>query len=212
MRASRPLLLALASFLFALLPAATSAQTPATSQRKTELHIYEPYNGNKLNSDLHVTGSVVGSCDSASQTDVNRPDAWACTVAYKVYDPCFANGDASELACPDLPSVGSGTMTDAQLLDVILVTPSAPIDPTLANTPGPDATPFLLELTDGQFCVPEPANVFYASLPVYGWCSDGYWFGPGDLSQITWTLPILQSGSTPTISTLTDIGILRLWY
>jgi hypothetical protein len=103
-------------------------------------------------------------------------------------------------------------LSEKNLMDVLLVHPSEPLDETLANTPGPDATPFLIELTDGEFCVPEPANVVYASLPIFGWCSAGYWFGPGDLSQPIWTLPILQGSSSPTISTLTDIGILRLWY
>jgi hypothetical protein len=212
MRAFRIPVLALASLLMVFLPARARAQTPAPTGPKTEVHVYEPYNGDVLNSDLNVTGSVTGSCDAPSQVDVNRADAWACTVAYKVYDPCFANADASELACPDLPAIGSGTMSEAKLLSVVRVKPSEPLDPTLANTPGPDATPFLIELTDGQFCVPEPANVTYASLPVFGWCTAGYWFGPGDLSQALWTLPILQGGATPTISSIVNIGIQRLWY
>ncbi len=212
MRASRILTVAFASLVLLLVPVGALAQTPAAGGPATTLHIFEPYNGDTLNSDLKVTGSVTGDCDAASQIDVNRSDAWACTVAYKVYDPCFANTDSTELACPDLPSVQSGTMTEADLMDVVVVKPAQPLDPTLANTTGPDATPFLMELTDGEFCVPEPANVVFASLPVYGWCTSGYWFGSGDLSQALWKLPILQAGSTPSISTIANIGVLGLWY
>jgi hypothetical protein len=214
MRATGHSLLLFASLVVGLgmLPAGARAQAAAPGGPKTEVHIYEPYNGDTLNSDLTVTGSVTGTCGAASQVDVNRADAWACTVAFKVYDPCFANMDGTELACPDLPSVTSGKMAASAMMDVVLVRPSEPLDPSLANTTGPDATPFLLELADGEFCVPEPANVVYASLPVFGWCTSGYWFGPGDLSAPLWTLPILQGGSTPSVASINNVGVLRLWY
>ena len=214
MRASSALTFVFASLALLMVPAGALAQAPAVTNTgpKTVLHIFEPYNGDALNSDLKVTGSVTGSCDEASQIDVNRSDAWACTVAYKVYDPCFANADGTALACPDLPAIGSGMISEGDLMDVVVVKPAEPLDPTLANTTGPDATPFLMELTDGEFCVPEPANIVFASLPVYGWCTSGYWFGSGDLSQPLWTLPILQAGSTPSISTISNVGVLGLWY
>jgi hypothetical protein len=212
MCACRSLILVLAALILLTLPAqAQTPSAPATSG-KTEVNLFSPYSGRTANSDLNVTGRVTGSCAQASQVDVNRPDAWACTVAYKVYDPCFANQDGSELACPDLPSVLNPAISAGSVMSVVLVTPTDPLDQTQANTPGPDATPFLIELTDGQFCVPEPADVRYASLPIFGWCTTGYWFGPGDLSQPVWALPILQGQGTPSLSSVSNIGILRLWY
>lgn len=218
MRARNSLVLVLATVALGILPLQAQAQTQASSASTpssgpaTEVHLFAPFTVQGLNSDLKVTGRVSGDCSAPSLVDVNRADAWACTVAFKTFDPCFANADMTQLACPDLPNVANPTISEDSLLSVTLVTSTEPLDPTQANTPAPDPTPFLIELTDGEFCVPEPADVVYASLPVFGWCGSGYWFGPGDLSQALWTLPILQGGSSPSLSTLINIGILRLWY
>jgi hypothetical protein len=206
---------AVAFLVCALVPGLAQAQAPAppaTPAPKTEILVFEPYTSAGLNQDLHVDRTLPGLCDTPSQVDVNRPDAWSCAAGGKTYDPCFANLGNSELACPNMPAVSSSGLSGASMLSVVLITPNDPLDATAANTPGPDATPFLIELVDGQFCVPEPKDVRFASLLIYGYCTSGYWFGPGDLSQPQWKLPILQTGSTASISALSSIGVLRLWY
>jgi len=210
------LLVSIAVLVCSFAPAMARAQAqnaPKDAEPPTEILLFEPYTAAGLNSDLKITRSVLGECDTPSQVDVNRPDAWSCTDAYnKLYDPCFANQDASQLACMSLPAVTSAEISAASMMSIVIINPASPLDATLANTPGPEATPFLMELTDGQFCVPEPADVRFASLPVYGYCTGGYWFGAGDLSKPQWTLPILQSGSTQSVTTLVNIGVRRIWY
>jgi hypothetical protein len=204
-----------AFLLLALVPALARAQTPAQPAApapRTEILVFEPYTGSVLNPDLQVVRTLPGLCDTASQVDVNRPDAWACSAAGKTYDPCFANLGDAQLACPSMPAVSDSGLSAASILSVVLITPNEPLDTTAANTPGADATPFLIELVDGQFCVPEPQDVRFASLLIYGYCTSGYWFGPGDLSQPQWKLPVLQSGPTASISSLAPIGVRRLWY
>jgi hypothetical protein len=183
-----------------------------TSGQKTEVLLYTPYTAQGLNKDLHSTRTSIGTCTQASQVDVNRPDAWACNVQNRSLDPCFANFDGSELACPDLPPISSPGLTSTSMMNVVLVHPIPDLDMDQANTPGPDPTPFLIQLVDGQFCVPEPADVRYAGLPIFGYCTGGYWFGPGDLSKDLWLMPVLQTTSTPSIASLVNIGIARVWY
>ena len=204
-----------AVLMMGLAPSHVGAQTPTvppTDAPRTEILVFEPYAESGLNQDITVSRTLPALCDQASQLDVNRPDAWACTAAGKVFDPCFANPSGSELACLDLPAVSSSALSATSMMEVVLVNPTAPLDPDKANTLGREATPFLLELVDGQFCVPEPLDVRFASLELYGYCSAGYWFGPGDLSQPLWALPILQGGASPSISRSSKIGVLRLWY
>jgi hypothetical protein len=193
--------------------AQSSGSSSGSQGPKTGVYLFEPYENGRLNSDISVSQTVTGSCDQASQVDVNRPDAWACTTrAGKTYDPCFANADLTELACPDLPTVGSGSLSAASMFNVALFKPGIPLDPDLANTPGQDATPFLIELGNGDFCVPEPADIRFASLLIFGYCNSGYWFGPGDLSKDLWLLPVLVAGPSQSVSQVTQQPILRVWY
>jgi len=197
-------------------PGLARAQAPDSSKdtgTPTQVLLFSPYTATGLNSDVKISHSILGECDAPSQVDVNRPDAWACTDADNTqHDPCFANQDSSQLACVDLPNVTDAGITATSMLSVVILNPASPLDTTQANTPGPEATPFLMELVDGQFCVPEPADVRFASLPVYGYCTAGYWFGAGDLSKPLWTLPILQSGASPSVTSLVNIGVRRVWY
>jgi hypothetical protein len=209
--------LAACALLLVLYPAGSRAQSnPAANGSqgpKTGVYLFEPYNNGHLNADLTVSQTVTGICDQASQVDVNRPDAWACTTrAGKTYDPCFANTDSTELACPDLPKVGSESLSASSMLNVVIFKPGIPLDTDLANTPGVDATPFLIELGNGDYCIPEPADVRFASLLVFGYCSSGYWFGPGDLSKDLWLLPVLVAGPTESVTQVTQQPILRVWY
>ena len=208
------LLLALATLTLALAPAHLSGQTQpsGTPGPKTSVLLYTPYTAQGLNKDLHSTRTSIGTCNQASQVDVNRPDAWACMVQGHAYDPCFSNFDGSELACPDLPLISNPSLSPDSVLGVVLVHPIPDLDPSSANTPGPDATPFLMELTDGQLCVPEPADIRFAGLPVFGYCTAGYWFGAGDLSKDLWTIPVLQRTGSESIFAIANIGVLRVWY
>ncbi len=217
MRARCSLIVALGALAFGLLPAATRAQTPAANPAapapRTGVYLFEPFVGTRLNSDVKVSQTVTGICDMASQVDVNRPDAWACTArGGKAYDPCFANETMTQLACPDLPAVTSGSLSGGSMLSVVIFQPGIPLDPLQANTPGPEATPFLIELVDGEFCVPEPADIRFATLLIFGYCSNGYWFGPADLSKDQWALPVLYAGPTASVSQLMRVGVVRVWY
>jgi len=217
MRRCTSLFVALGALALGLVPATAGAQAPATAPTnpspKTGVYLFEPYLGTRLNPDITVSQTTTGICDMASQVDVNRPDAWSCTTrGGKSYDPCFANDTLAELACPDLPSVSSGSLSAAAMLTVVIFKPGIPLDSDLANTPGPNATPFLMELVNGDFCVPEPADIRFASLLIFGYCSSGYWFGPGDLSKDLWMLPVLQAGATTSVTQVTQQGVLRVWY
>jgi hypothetical protein len=203
----------LACSLVPCLAHAQSQGAPKDAEPPTQVLLFEPYTAAGLNRDIKIARSVLGECDLPSQVDVNRPDAWACTDASnKQYDPCFANLDGSQLACLELPQVTGTDIAAAAMLSVVILNPASALDQSQANTPGPEATPFLVELVDGQFCVPEPLDVRFASLPVYGYCSAGYWFGAGDLSKPQWTLPILQSGETDSVTSVVNIGVKRVWY
>lgn len=215
MRGRGLLFLSLVVFLGGLAPAFAHAQsrpTPSSSGPPTEVLILEPYTSGQLNRDLQISRTMQGLCDHPSQIDANRPDAWACSAGGKTYDPCFANQDNSQLACVDLPAVTSSSLSASSMLGMVVINPTEPLDPLQANTPGPDATPFLIELVDGQFCIPEPKDVRFASVEIYGYCTAGYWFGPGDLSQSLWTLPILQRTASDSLSSITHVGVRRVWY
>ena len=191
---------------------AQTAPSSSDSATPTETLVFEPYTSAGLNSDLTTSKTVLGSCAQASGIDVSRPDAWSCSVGDKVYDPCFANPAGSQLACLDLPPVSSASLSAASMMSVVIVNPAIPLDSTVANPLGLQATPFLLELTDGQFCVPEPADKRFAGTEIFGYCSFGYWMRPADISKPLWTVPVLERTATASVTQIVMIGIRRLWY
>lgn len=205
------LLLLIASAGTARLRAQTAPAAPDNSLQTLTL-VFEPYVADGLNSDLTVSRTILGSCEQASGIDVSRPDAWMCSAGDKVYDPCFANSAGSQLACIDLPPVTSATLSAASMMSIVIVNPALPLDATVANPLGLQATPFLLELVDGQFCVPEPLDKRFAGTEIFGYCTFGYWMGPADVSKPLWTVPVLERTSTASITQISTVGIRRLWY
>lgn len=84
---------------------ATAGTAGADGTASTEISLVSPWVGSEPTAGYTIVGSrlLTGHCIQGSFADGN-PTALRCFASNSyIYDPCFANGDGSEVACPVTP-------------------------------------------------------------------------------------------------------------
>ena len=66
----------------------TLLPTTSLAAESTKVVLYAPFGFGGLRSDFKVSSKMHGSCWIESLAS-SRPDAWRCSSANRIYDPCF---------------------------------------------------------------------------------------------------------------------------
>ena len=76
-------------------------QVNRTAPGRTEIKMFEPWNPHGLSIGIAVVQKLSGKCFAESAASPNRPDAWRCSAANAIQDPCYMQvmGDQKQLAC-----------------------------------------------------------------------------------------------------------------
>jgi hypothetical protein len=112
----------------------------------TSSHIFAPFNGGEIASDVKIGKTGRGYCWTGSGADT-RPDAWRCFLGNFILDPCFSNetGTSAFVICADSPW---SSVTKLRL--------TKPLPSSQGNAETADPTAgrvWALELIDGTHCV-----------------------------------------------------------
>ncbi|WP_298337222.1 hypothetical protein [Ferrimicrobium sp.] len=180
------------------LPETTSSQRIT----QTKIVVYEPFTINGIAPGIKVTSQQSGSCWEGSIAS-NRPDAWRCTVANGIYDPCFSDPYGNgEVACPEATSPDQ----------VMVIKLTQPLPYSMENPPSDaqtNPTPWAYQLTNGTRCgVSTGANTAIAGLTVWGFCAnDDQLVGNINTSGEIWSV-LMES---PNSTSLTSIKIAKVW-
>lgn len=191
---------------------------------RTAVHTVLPYGPDGLNSELNVTSSTNGACQSESLASPGRPDGWNCVGDdNQIYDPCFENAYAAEDAPVELACFASPFSND-----VVLLSLDNPLTRTKESSQeghdedaaygeeGDDiganywGLPWGLELANGDRCVLKTQiDVVLAGEPVHYDCADGgAILGHVNRDQPIWSIVYLEQGAVTT--SLVDVT--AAWY
>ena len=125
-----------------------------TCSSGTQVKLMTPFHAGYLGIGFAATSRGSGECFARSAAVPARPDAWRCTIANAIHDPCFQNilGDASVLACPEPPWTAN----------IALLTLNRPLPKEdFAKAALKDTLPWALEMANGHCsapCLREPLN------------------------------------------------------
>lgn len=173
------------------------AQSAAPS--RTLVITYLPWAGaGTLASGISATATQSGSCFTTSSA-TTASGAYRCIVGNSLYDPCFADASAGEVACPNPANPDS----------VVVIKLTAAL-PAPATAPGSPVIPWLLVLANGQHCetITGTGGVLGGKNEVYG-CPDGGVYGQPSRSAATWTVSYAPSGAPA--SALTQEGVTKAY-
>jgi hypothetical protein len=133
-----------------------------------------------------------------------RADAWRCTGAGAVLDPCLSTEAGGDLAC-----VADPFSTEVTILQLASALPRG-------NRNDPGQPPWFLQLQDGSRCGPMTAVPANATDPVpadrrprYACTGGGEVVGDADRSRSTWTAQLSPPGHP---SDLHPVDVEVAWY
>jgi hypothetical protein len=192
----------------------------------TAVHTVLPYGPDGLNSELNVTASVSGSCQTESLASPGRPDGWNCVGDdNQIYDPCFENAYAAEDAPVELACFATPFTND-----VVLLTVDQPLTRTkessheghvgdAANGEAQESDdiganywglPWALEFANGDRCVLKTRiDVVLAGESVHYDCADGGTIlGHVNRDDPTWAVVYLENGAVAT----SMVNVTAAWY
>lgn len=186
-----------------------AAQTPGAGPAgvtRTNVRFVVPFGPSGLNGGLTASAPQEADCAEGSTVLPDRDDAWFCTVADGVLDPCFANpwGDpdaAAELAC-----LASPWANEAQ---VVRTTKPLPDRPAAEAGRVELALPWALELGNGKRCgLLRGATAALAGQRInYGCEGGGSVIGDPDRSEPLWVANYLDDGALAT----TQVPVVVAW-
>jgi predicted Ser/Thr protein kinase len=176
----------------------STTTTPVVTQAPTATRLFSvesPSGGLTVG----IQQRASGSCFTGS-IDLERPDAWRCTVGNTIYDPCFSL-DQSHVVCPPDGPWGR---------TAVLVNLTAAL-PASGNT-GAEAkgTPWAIQLANGARCLllSGASNVIAGQRLNYG-CTRGLGlYGDVNRSAPVWTI----FGAGQHASSITPYAVAIVWY
>jgi hypothetical protein len=198
---------AILSLLVAVVASCAAATALAGNARPTTVAIFRPFtNAGALKASIKVEERLAGSCFASSLAS-RRTDAWRCTVANDIYDPCFSDptGAAGFVVCPEF---GDPPRRVARIdLDKALPTPTNTAEPGTRR-----GLPFVLlarpyagycDLLTGTTGSVQGRRVYYD-------CGlGGSLVGKLNRRPARWTAKLITEGDNPTLYT---VRVRIAWY
>jgi hypothetical protein len=127
--------------------------------------------------------AVSGSCWTRSIAAPSRTDAYRCMVGNVIYDPCFAPKRRGDVVCDVNPAMGVRGFA-------LRLTKPLPVEATFT---GGGIAPWLVELEDGDVCIPQTGtHEAFGSESIGYECSQ-----PRSLSDSGAATGLLDGGITP---------------
>lgn len=176
----------------------------ATAPPRTKIKLLTPFGPKGLSDGLTITEKLDGKCFAASAASPSRPDAWRCSAANAILDPCFQRilGDEKQFACtPEGP-----WSQKIVLLTATEALPSEPRKDASHDTP----QPWALELANGRHC-----SMFTgATAPVAGMrinygCPGGFQV-VGDIDRTAPVWRVFFQGEQSAV--LEEVDVTVAWY
>jgi hypothetical protein len=176
--------------------------TAATPPEPTQVILFSAFNNGAPSPRLSVVAETTGTCSQPSSADAGRPSAYRCfnddsTIA----DPCFTDDDgvAGFLLC-------FGVIADES---TVKVTPRELRPQGLDPDAMTQATPWALDLTDGQRCdfvlggtaANDAGRLNYV-------CQQGVVYGETDRSSDSWIVQFQATGT----EALVPIAVAAAYY
>jgi len=173
----------------------------------TSVFVYRPFtSAGALKASIKVDERLSGSCFASSLAS-RRTDAWRCTVANDLYDPCFSapSGSAGFVVCPEFGS-------PPRRVDRIDLTADLPTPDNTAKPGTKRGLPFVLlarpyagycDLVTGTNGRVRGRRVFYD-------CGlGGTLVGKLNRRPARWTAKLITEGDNPTLYT---VRVRFAWY
>lgn len=161
------------------------AASAAGAAEKTRVTFYRPFAQGKLSPGLYVTKTVKGQCFSGSSADP-RSDAWRCSAANAIADPCFSDPKVpSWVLCP-----ADGTPFAVGVVRLAL---SRALPKSLGNHGSAgEGNPWAIKLADGRVCtfLTGVTFAYHGDRVNYGCAPKVFLAGSPDRSQATWTITL----------------------
>lgn len=194
--------------LFTLVSMAAAQAAPVGTEAaptSTSLKVFTPYVDGGLSSGITVDGRRDGTCFASSVASPQRPDAWRCSSDNAILDPCFIDMrvDEMQLACAQDPFAGDVTL--------LTLTEALPSSGTRDEPDYRDATPWALDLLNGQHCVSlTGATGSIAGLRIdYGCVGGGVVVGGPDRTSPVWRVFYQAAGSSVALE---QVEVRTAWY
>jgi hypothetical protein len=179
------------------------AQGTQRTVSRTEVRLFEPWTPQGLSIGIAVLQKLSGKCFAESAASSSRPDAWRCSAANAIQDPCYMQvmGDQKQLACARDP-----WSANVNLFTLEGALPSGERKEQKAA----DAVPWALELADGSRCTLMTGGTYMMAgmRANYGCIGGRDLFGDIDRSQPVWQI----FSHTDKSIALTQSAIKVAWY
>lgn len=167
----------------------------------TMLALYRPFGeASEQQAPIIVGEQYDGYCFQQS-AHIKREDAWRCSIANKIYDPCFIKpyGNHREAVCPQSPWVGQS----------VLIHLTMPVDDSGHQTLDfSTAYPWAVELHNGEKCQAIDPGQFFDNLPIRYQCDSHHvLFGHLQRCKAEWSM--LQRSEKGDVETVT---LVKAWF
>jgi hypothetical protein len=163
----------------------SAATTTPTRTVTTKVIVYEPFTrSGAIAAGIDVVGKSSNADCWEGAISTPRRDAFRCATKQNLlYDPCFLDPvGPPRLAC----WAGPGPSR------VVIVTPERPFPqgPNDGSANVKDGSPWLIKLSDGQFCVDQTgASIYFPSIGRANWgCPHGVGWGTVHRHGREWTM------------------------
>jgi hypothetical protein len=186
---------------------ATAASALAGGGRPTSVAVYRPFtSAGALKASIKVDETLSGSCFASSLAS-RRSDAWRCTVANDIYDPCFSDptGGAAFVVCPEFGS-------PPRRVDRIDLTDDLPAPDNTAQPGTRRGLPFvLLARPYAGYCdlLTGSAGTIGGRRVRYNCGLGGSLVGTLNRRPARWTTKLITEGDNPTLYT---VRVRIAWY
>ena len=168
--------------------------------KDTQVHLYRPFGGLQGQPQIQIKHTVEGECKEHSNR-TPRSDAWRCTTAEWIIDPCFIRsyGNQKEALCPDAPWLDAGMLIHIQ---------TGHNESRNEEFDLSKSYPWAVKLENGLACIASDKPTYFQHLVVRYQCADNtFLFGHLQRCKAQWS--ILHQQKTNAVETVT---IAEAWF
>jgi hypothetical protein len=198
---------AILALLAAAVASCAAAAALAGGARSTSVAVYRPFtSAGALKASIKVDETRSGSCFASSLAS-RRDDAWRCTVADDIYDPCFSDptGSTGFVVCPEFGE-------PPRMVDRIDLTEALPAPENTAAPGTRKGLPFvLLARPYAGYCdlLTGTTGTVRGRRVRYDCGLGGSLVGTLNRGPARWTAKLVTEGDNPTLYT---VRVRIAWY